>query len=416
MLRNGTLVLFVLLVTAATARAQAAPGGCRVWVADSQAMISINQNHYRLLRNVAVECNDMQFYADEAEIFNDADRVRASGNVLFVSTNNRISADRMEFNTRTRTGTFYVASGIANLENRGVERSLFGTQEPDAYFWGDTIEKLGPKTYRITHGGFTACVQPTPRWELVSDSVTVTLDEHALLTNAILKVKNVPLFYLPVMYYPINKEDRATGFLIPTYGASTIRGQTLTNYFFWAINRSHDATIEHDYFSKTGQGLGGEYRYVQGPGSQGRAAVQFIKEHDASYTQPNGSEKLQTGNSSYYITGSAGQRLPAGLRLTSNADYFSSVTAQQRYQQNIYAMTNRTRRFNASVSGNWGRYSLTSTLDRTQTFANETNWSLYGAAPRVNVSRAETPIGHLPLYFGANGEYATILRSDRSGT
>ena len=35
------------------------------------------------------------------------------------------------------------------------------------------------------------------------------------------------MFYLPAMYYPINKEDRATGFLIPIYGASTIKGQTL---------------------------------------------------------------------------------------------------------------------------------------------------------------------------------------------
>ena len=72
-----------------------------------------------------------------------------------------------------------------------------------------------------------------------------------------LKVKGVPLFYLPVMYYPTNKEDRATGFLMPTYGTSTLRGQSIHNAFFWAINRSQDATLLHDWFSKTGQGFGG---------------------------------------------------------------------------------------------------------------------------------------------------------------
>ena len=56
----------------------------------------------------------------------------------------------------------------------------------------------------------------------------------------------MPVFYLPVFYYPIHKEDRATGFLIPIYGSSTIRGQTLSNAFFWAINRSQDATLYHD--------------------------------------------------------------------------------------------------------------------------------------------------------------------------
>ena len=75
--------------------------------------------------------------------------------------------------------------------------------------------------------------------------------------------------YLPIFYYPIQEDDRATGFLIPTYGSSTLKGQMLSNAFFWAIGRSHDATIYHDWMSKAGQQLGGEYRYVLGPGSQG---------------------------------------------------------------------------------------------------------------------------------------------------
>src|SRR5262249_53510379 len=145
---------------------------------------------------------------------------------------------------------FYVASGIANLANRGADRSFFGTQEPDAYFWGETLEKLGPRTYKISHGGFTTCGQPPPRRPPGAGSVTLTLEKHATLTNAVMKVKDVPVFYLPAMYYPINKEDRATGFLIPIYGSSTIRGQTIFNAFFWAINRSQDATFYNTYYSK----------------------------------------------------------------------------------------------------------------------------------------------------------------------
>ena len=90
-----------------------------------------------------------------------------------------------------------------------------------------------------------------------------------MLKNTVLKVKGVPMFYLPVMYYPIQGDDRATGFLLPTYGSSAIRGQSISNAFFWAINRSQDATISHDWFTKRGQGVGAEYRYVPGPGSQG---------------------------------------------------------------------------------------------------------------------------------------------------
>ena len=188
-----------------------------------------------------------------------------------MSGTSRIAAERLEFNTKTKTGTFYNASGIANLENRGIDRSLFGTQEPDAYFYGETIEKLGPKTYQITQAAASppACSRRRAgSWS--STSVTLTLDKRAVLTNTVLKVKGVPVFYLPAMYYPINKDDRATGFLLPIYGNSTIKGQTLSNAFFWAINRSQDATVYHGFYSKTGQGFGGDYRYVQSRGLVGQ--------------------------------------------------------------------------------------------------------------------------------------------------
>lgn len=32
------------------------------------------------------------------------------------------------------------------------------------------------------------------------------------MRNAILRVKNVPVLYLPIMYYPINKEGRDPDF------------------------------------------------------------------------------------------------------------------------------------------------------------------------------------------------------------
>jgi LPS-assembly protein len=420
MVRTTLLISAVLAVAATPARAQtgAAPAGCNVkWQAASQDALSINAGeHYRLVKNVQIDCNDIQLFADEAEVFPDVDRMRASGNVVFVSTTNRISAERMEFNTKTKTGTFYVASGIANLEGRGIDRSLFGTQEPDAYFWGDTIEKLGPKTYRVTHGGFTTCVQPTPRWEMVANSVTLTLEKRAVLTNMVLKVKDVPVFYLPAMYYPINKEDRATGFLLPIYGSSTIRGQTINNAFFWAINRSHDATLYHSFYSKTGQSFGGEYRYLQGAGSSGNVQTSAIREHTAVYRQPDGTDKTVDPINSYQVNGSVQQALPGRLRLSGTANYFSSLVAQQRYQQNLYAATNRTRNFGVNISGNWGANSISGTIDRNETFTNDTDSQVYGSYPRITYSRGEKPIGRLPIYFGSTAEYVGLVRKGQTST
>jgi len=418
MVRTSLLVLVALVATALPARAQtgAPPAGCSVkWEATSQEAFRIGDAHYRLVKNVQIDCNDVQLFADEAEVFPDADRMRAVGNVVFVTGTNRISAERMEFNTKTKTGTFFVASGIASLENRGIDRSLFGTQEPDMYFWGDTIEKLGPKTYRITHGGFTTCVQPTPRWEMVANSVTLTLEKHAFMKNMILKVKDVPVFYMPAMYYPINKEDRATGFLIPIYGTSTIKGQTINNAFFWAINRSQDATLYHSFYSKTGQGFGGEYRYIESAGS-GHVQTSVLREHAAVYQQADGTDKTIPGTDSYQITGAVQQALPGHLRLTGSANYFSSLVAQQRYQQNIYNATLRNRSFGTNLLGNWGANTLSTTVERNEVFTNDTDSNVTGSLPRINYSRAEQPIGKLPIYFGSSTEFVTLIRTDKTTT
>ena len=419
MLRTSLFVLLAVAAACLPARAQGGPpgSGCsRKWDVVSDVLNNFNQNHYQLLKNVQVNCNDIQLFADEAEIYRDADRVRASGNVVFVSGTNRISAERLDFNFRTKTGTFFVASGIANLENRGIDRSLFGTQEPDAYFWGETIEKLGPKKYRISKGGFTTCVQPTPRWEMVAGTVTLTLEKRAVLTNMLLKVKDVPVFYLPAMYYPINKEDRATGFLIPIYGSSDIKGQTINNAFFWAINRSQDATLYHSFYSKTGQSFGGEYRYVQSAGSSGNIQTTVVREHEATYTQADGREQTFPGIDSYTVTGTLLQQLPASLRLTGTANYFSSLIAQQRYQQGIYAATNRTRSFAVNVSGNWGANSISGSVDRNETFTNDTDATVFGSKPRLTYSRGEKQIGTVPLYFGATVDYATLVRTGSTST
>ena len=198
-----------------------------------------------LVREIRVDCDQMQFFADYAEVNRDRGHVSARGNVLFISGGNRITASRMEFDTNARTGTFYDAYGIINLGER-ADRSMFGTQEPDAMFWGREVQKVGPRKYRINDGGFTTCVQPTPRWEVSSGTLILNLDDYAILTNSVFKVKGVPLLYLPVFYYPIQEDDRATGFLMPIYGNSTVKGQSLTIPFFWAIGRSHDATLSYE--------------------------------------------------------------------------------------------------------------------------------------------------------------------------
>ena len=215
----------------------------------------------------------------------------------------------MVFNTKTSVGTFNNANGIAQLGERGARNlSMFGGLEPDVYFYGQQIEKIGSDKYRITKGGFTTCVQPTARWEIVSGSATLRLDHYVMLSNAVVEVKNVPVFYLPMLYYPIQEDDRATGFLMPMYGSSLATGSSISNAFFWAINRSQDATFFHDWMFSRGNGLGAEYRYLLGPQAQGDFRYYWLDEKEAVI---NGQTRQPRQSKS--IRGGLSQNLPFGL-------------------------------------------------------------------------------------------------------
>jgi LPS-assembly protein len=215
-------------------------------------------------------CDDTTVFADE--ITWDEKTMRASGSVLVIQEGLRVTADRAEMDRTTRLGTFYKAAGTARLTDKDIKPSMFGTLEPEVSFYAEKLEKLAPRKYRLTDGWFSTCLQANPRWDMRGSSGTITLDEYVLLKNAVLRVKGVPVIYLPMLYYPLGEDDRSTGFLLPTYSASSVRGQGISNSFFWAISRSMDATFYHDYFSKSGQGFGGDYEFVSGVGSRGNRA------------------------------------------------------------------------------------------------------------------------------------------------
>jgi hypothetical protein len=363
---------------------------------------------------VELEKGDTLFFCDEAEYFDEGHRLIAIGSVTFRQGRSQISADRAEFDTEKRTGIFFNARGWATISD-DPKPSPLGAQEAEVRFFGRTVEKIGPDKYRVTDGGFTTCLQPEPRWQITSGSVVLRLEHYALAKNSVVRVKGVPLFYLPILYYPVKKEDRATGFLMPSYGSSNLQGTKLSNAFFWAINRSQDLTVLHDWFSKTGQGVGSEYRYVFGPGSDGFASLYSLNEHEYTYRDGQGQVTTRLPRRSYTIRGTATQPIGARFRGAARVNYFSDVTVQQTYHTNIYDMSNRQRDINASVTGSVAGYSINGVFDRREYFYGTTT-SLSGGTPRINVNRGDRPIPGTPIYFSVGGEFVRLLRETRTGT
>ncbi|MFN2446586.1 MAG: LPS-assembly protein LptD [Vicinamibacterales bacterium] len=383
------------------------------WDSKQFRMERLDADRVKLVGQVEIEGvgsnQGTKIFADELEWNLATGEAAASGNVLVATPTSRIAAERAVLNTKTRLGTFYTASGIASLGERGAEdRSMFGALEPDIYFYGDSIEKIAEDKYRIKRGGFTTCVQPTPRWEIVSNSATINLGDYAILQSAVMRVKDVPILYLPILYYPIQEDDRATGFLMPTYGNSTFTGQSISNAFFWAVNRSNDATLFHNWFLSRGQAVGGEYRYVAAPGSEGSLRTNWLNQKAGVV---NG--VADPARRSYQIDSGLVHRLPGGLSARGRVDYFSDVTTQQLYNQNIYEASRSQRSIDASLSGAWKGVSVNGNYRRIEQFYTPTSSVLNGNAPSVTANVSSRRLGRLPAYFSLNTESGRLLYVER---
>jgi hypothetical protein len=414
MLVRSLMTLVALLAAATPAAAQLIEG----WETKQFTFEKVDANTIRLMREV--EANGVgpnkgqQIFADELQWNTQTGEFIAVGNVTMASPTARLSAERVVFNTKTGRGTFYAASGQASLGARGaVDKSMFGTLEPDLMFAGEMIEKIDVDKYRITNGWFTTCVQPTPRWQIVTGTATVNLEDYAVLRNAVVRVKDVPVFYLPVLYYPIQSDDRATGFLLPTYGSSLYRGQSLSNAFFWAVNRSQDLTMFHDWFTKTGQGVGSEYRYILAPGSEGNMRAYWLWQKASEIDLPGGGTTPLNAGRSTQISGNLTQLLPLRLRARARVEYFSDLTTQALYNTNIYEASQRTRTIDGSVAGAWGSINVTGNFQRREIFQNSTESIVTGFAPSATANLSSKRLGTLPFYVSMNSEASRIIYEDR---
>ena len=376
-----------------------------------------NETDFHFIGDVEMTMDDTTLYADDVWYYAERKQAVATGNVTYIQGSNRISADRVEMNTETRLGTFYNAWGLASVQPQRQSSPAGGFapppmtgQDTDIYFFGDTVEKIGPKKYKITNGGFTTCVQPSPRWDLQAGTMVLNIDNYTLLRNAVFNVKNVPVFYVPILYYPTKEEGRATGFLLPTYGSSTVRGQTISNAFFWAINRSQDATIMHDWFSRAGNGYGTEYRYAS-LGGDGNLRSYLLDERPETLTGDVG-----PSTRSFEFRGGLNQQLPANFRARARVDYFSSVRTMQTFHSNVYESSRNSRSYGGNLAGSWRSYSMTATFDRNEYFTGENDSVLTGSAPRVAIARSERPVyRNAPVYFSVGSEVVQFERECRSG-
>lgn len=189
----------------------------------------------------------------------------AEGNVVYYDGENRVEADRVELNIDTQTGILY--------------NGMIFYAEKHFYVAGEELEKTGEDTYRAFRGSLTSCDGEVPAWRISGRKAEVTVGGYAEVWDGVFRVKDVPVMYLPYGIYPV-KRERQTGLLMPSFGSSSDDGFSFTLPFYWAINKSMDATIIGDVMTERGLKVGLEYRYVLAEDLYGQINYSFIEDHN----------------------------------------------------------------------------------------------------------------------------------------
>ena len=158
---------------------------------------SNNQKDWHFIGHVEMERgSDTKIYADDVEMLHRREPARSrpatssSRRATTASPPSAPSSTPRRGSARSTTRSGIATRQAAARRRRGPaasRRRRWPARRPIVYFFGETIEKIGPKKYRITNGGFSTCVQPTPRWDLHAGTVVLNVDHYTLLKNAVLQ-------------------------------------------------------------------------------------------------------------------------------------------------------------------------------------------------------------------------------------
>ena len=218
--------------------------------------------------NVALRRGDQFLGADKLTYDSEQGTYVAEGNIRYQDAGMRLTAERAEGNQAQDQHQ------IQDLKYQLVERRGNGESRQ--------IDLQGPHG-SLHDSTFTTCA-PGDRasWKLKASRIDVDSAQGlAVAKNAVLRVGNVPVMYVPWFMFPID-ERRRTGLLFPSFSNSDRNGLDYRQPIYFNIAPNYDATLHPRFMTERGTMLGGEFRYLN---QRGRGSLTGAYMHDDDLRQ-----------------------------------------------------------------------------------------------------------------------------------
>ncbi|MBD1134500.1 organic solvent tolerance protein [Pelagibacterales bacterium SAG-MED48] len=158
-----------------------------------------------------------------------------------------------------KSDKFFLEDGIINLKNKKfiakdtkikIHKNIFANTENDPRIEG--VSSKGDENITIINKGvFTSCKKndTCPPWSIQSDIIKHDKIKKTLnYKNAVLKIYDFPVLYLPKFFHPDPSVKRQSGLLQPEINDSNVLGGSLTLPYFKVISENKDLTLTPIWF------------------------------------------------------------------------------------------------------------------------------------------------------------------------
>ena len=378
---------------------------------------------YKANGNVLLTRGDHLLYADHVTYDPRSGETTAAGHVMLDGGphDEHVEATHGTYNVRTQVGTFYDVSGTLGMRFHGQMVTL--TSSNPFAFTGKVVNKLGPDRYVVHHGTVTSCEVPHPIWTFNTPRAVVEVGGDAKIYRSTFRVKGVPAFFLPYATHPVDRLGRHSGFLMPNFGTSNIKGTILGDSFYWAINRSMDATIGAEMFSQRGWAEHGSFRIAPNDHTFLAATysgvtdrgLQLHRGQIGACTQQTGTLCKQGGED---IIARGGSNLGDGFRAVVNLEYLNSYVYRLAFNTGFTQAIFSEVTSNAFVTKNVNGYSWNALVERYQDFQNTIpdNVITIRHTPSFNFSSVDRQLGHSPFYWSFATDLEGLSRNEPTAT
>jgi LPS-assembly protein len=351
--------------------------------------------------NVDIRIGTYRLQADKVTVYEAENRVVAEGSVVFDQADQqRITGSRGEWNYRTKTGYFVDSTGFTNQTQDGTR----------IYFTADRVERVSLDTIVATNVQVTACDEDVPKWSFHAGKTRIKTGDRVYVYSPKLKIKDIPVFYLPYASLSIKPRDRASGFLTPTLGGSGAKGFRLSTAYYQTLGRSADITFRNDIYTQRGLGFGADLRTRANSRSYLNFGFYAVK--DRIFGRKADDAHPDQGGSSLYVDGV--HYFKNGFIAVADVNITSNLAFRQVFSDNIQQAISPEETSQVFINRDHDEYSF-NFLARTQVTSLTNARIRIRQLPSISIDKRPAIVSFfksLPLYFSFSGAADGVSRKE----